>query len=144
MDVGQVLKKKGGALHAVEADLPISGVIERFATSRVRSFLVIEGERLVGILTIRDVLNHLDKRGEKAFVDTAAEAMTRDLVTVTTDTPLRDVEEMFLENRFNHIPVVDGFRAIGVLTLRDILGERVRESERTNEYLRAYISGGYW
>jgi CBS domain-containing protein len=129
--------------HAAEPGRDRSEVIERFATSGVRCFVVLDDGRLVGVVAIRDVMGHLNKRGVDGFDDDVREVMTRDVVTVTPETSLEDVKERFRTHRFNHIPVVEDGRPVAVLTPRDVLGALVRESELANEYMRDYIAGSY-
>lgn len=144
MNVASMLKGREGAVHSVDADHSVAQAIERFASSRVRCFAVLDGERLVGVVTIRDILGHVSERGADALGDEIRDVMTRDVITVAPDTELEQVQELFLANRFNHIPVVEDGRPLAVLTPRDILGELVRESEKANDYMRAYIAGEYW
>jgi CBS domain-containing protein len=143
MNVASVVQARGRVVHSVEATQAVAEVIERFASSRVRCLAVLDDERLVGVVTIRDILGRVNERGGDALGDEVRDVMTRDVVTVTPSTSLEEVQELFLSNRFNHIPVIEDERPVAVITPSDILGELVRESEKTNEYMRAYIAGTY-
>lgn len=91
------------------------------AERRVGSALVMEGEQLTGILTERDVLRALSSAHDAA-TRPVAEWMTRVPRTVTPETDVRDALRMMVEGSFRHLPVVNGDRVVGVLSMRDIAG----------------------
>jgi CBS domain-containing protein len=94
---------------------------------RVGSIVVCEGERLVGILTERDILG-LFARGE--LETTVGQVMTRNPETVEPDESLAQARLVMLHGGFRHLPVVEGGRVIGMLSLRDLLAASEDEAPR--------------
>jgi CBS domain-containing protein len=106
-------------LLAVEPGLPLTEVAQRMVARDVGAALVVEGERLVGILTERDVL-----RAAAAGIDaetTVADWMTRDPETMEPDEPIRQAAVLMIHGGFRHMPIVEGERVVGMLSIRDLM-----------------------
>jgi CBS domain-containing protein len=106
-------------LLAVEPALPLTEVAQRMVSRDVGAALVVEGERLVGILTERDVL-----RAAAAGIrddTTVADWMTRDPETMEPDEPIRQAAVLMIHGGFRHMPIVEGERVVGMLSIRDLM-----------------------
>jgi CBS domain-containing protein len=85
------------------------------------SLLVMDGERLSGIVTERDLLRFVGEGGDPGAVS-LKDVMTKDPVTVLADTPLKDAAEIMFTRWFRHLPVVDpNGKVVGIISLRDLL-----------------------
>jgi CBS domain-containing protein len=114
-------------LLATEPGASLREAAQRMVDRRVGSILVLEGERLVGILTERDILR-LFARGElEARVQ---DVMTRNPETVEPDEPLAQARLVMLHGGFRHLPVVEAGRLVGMLSLRDLLAATDDEAPR--------------
>jgi CBS domain-containing protein len=106
-------------LLAVEPGLPLTEVADRMVARDVGAVLVLENERLVGILTERDVLRAVaGGLDEKAVV---ADWMTRDPETMEPDEPIRQAAVLMIHGGFRHLPIVEGERVVGMLSIRDLM-----------------------
>jgi CBS domain-containing protein len=106
-------------LLAVEPGLPLTEVAQRMVSRDVGAALVVEGERLVGILTERDVLRAAAAGiGEET---TVADWMTRDPETMEPDEPIRQAAVLMIHGGFRHMPIVEGERVVGMLSIRDLM-----------------------
>ncbi len=143
MKIRDVLAGKGRDVHTVRGDEKVSSVLSRFSRSKIRCLVVTAHDALIGILTIRDVVAYLDARGAAGLASAVSEAMTDDVVTVGPDTSLDEAEELFAQKRFQHLPVVDEGRLVGLVTPTDVLGRHLEDVEHTSELLRDYIAGVY-
>ncbi len=86
------------------------------------SLLVIEGDRMLGIVTERDVLRNV-AAGRDPKVTSLQDVMTRDVVTITPDADIRAAASIMFEKWFRHLPVVtDDGRVVGIISLRDLVG----------------------
>ena len=106
-------------LLAVEPGLPLTEVAQRMVARDVGAALVVEGERLVGILTERDVLRAV--AGGIRAETTAADWMTRDPETMEPDEPIRQAAVLMIHGGFRHMPIVEGERVVGMLSIRDLM-----------------------
>jgi CBS domain-containing protein len=101
---------------------------ERMEARGVSSALVSDFGRLIGILTERDLLRAVAGRTHSSE-SRVREWMTRDPLTATPDTKAEDVARTMLERRFRHMPVVEGDRAVGIVTIRDVARWSIEEPE---------------
>jgi CBS domain-containing protein len=106
-------------LLTVEADLPLAEVAGRMVEREVGAVLVLEGERLAGILTERDVLRAV-ARGIGAG-DTARDHMTTSPETIAPDETTEHAATLMMHGGFRHLPVVDGGELVGMLSIRDLM-----------------------
>ena len=113
-------------LLTVEPDARLAEAARRMAQRGVGAVLVLEGERLAGILTERDLL----KAVAAGFTDEArvSEWMTRQPETVEPDETTDQAASLMIHGGFRHLPVVDGGRAIGILSIRDLMRVALQDS----------------
>ena len=106
-------------LLAVEPGLPLTEVAQRMVARDVGAALVVEGERLLGILTERDVL----RAAADGIRDetTVADWMTRDPETMEPDEPIRQAAVLMIHGGYRHMPIVEGERLVGMLSIRDLM-----------------------
>jgi CBS domain-containing protein len=106
-------------LLAVEPGLRLTEVAQRMVARDVGAVLVLEGERLVGILTERDVLRAV--AGGLAEDTLVADCMTRDPETMEPDEPIRQAAVLMIHGGFRHLPIVEGEKVVGMLSIRDLM-----------------------
>ena len=143
MKIREVLKSQGRAVETVQTSETVADVIGRFTDARIRGLVVTEGGALVGMVTIRDVLTYIGHHGGAALEETIAAVMTRDVTSVTPDTPLDEAAALFAERRFNHLPVLEDGALIGLVTPADVLGRHLEHVRQDAALLLDYISGVY-
>src|SRR5512147_2385778 len=111
-------------------------VADRMARNRVGAVLVLEGERLAGIFSERDLLTRVIGEGRELSSTRVGQVATRDVVTIDAAQPVRSVVEIFRARRFRHLPVVRNGRAVGILSTRDFLAYVVDGLEQYAEKAR--------
>jgi CBS domain-containing protein len=121
----------------------VADVIERFTDAPIRCLVVTEGDALVGLVTIRDVLAYIGKHGDGALEAKVEEVMTRDVTSVTLDASVDDAATLFAERGFNHLPVQEEGKVVGLVTPADVLGRHLEEVREDAAHLIDYISGVY-
>ena len=117
MTVGEQMSRR---LVTVTPDLSLREAARRMCERRVGSVLVLEGERLVGIVTERDVLAAFADGRFETGVD---QAMTRDPETAEPNETLDQARLVMLHGGFRHLPVVESNRVVGILSIRDLLAD---------------------
>lgn len=141
MLIRDVLQRKGREVHTVDASESMAAAIGRFARSKIRCLVVAEKGRMVGVLTTRDVLTHLDRRGAEALRRNVSDAMTRDAVFVGPDASIEEAHELFTTKRINHLPVIENGALIGLVTPADVLASHADDVEQYNRRLTEYVTG---
>ena len=137
--VSRLLDEKTEALETVAPKTSVRRAIDRMNERHIGSVLVMEGERLVGIFTERDVLTRVVPRALDPERTPVAEVMTRELVTIT---PRRTVQEALMvvtDTRHRHLPVVDGQKVVGLISIGDLTRWIVRHQQRTIDDLIDYV-----
>ena len=100
-----------------------------------------EGERPTGILTERDVLRLTARSPGELGTIPVGDVMTRVLITVTAEDRLADAMDVMTENRIRHLPVMDGDRLAGIISIGDLVNACRILAEQENSELRQYIQG---
>jgi len=100
---------------------------------------VLDGGRLAGIFSERDLMTRVIVKGLSPASITVGEVMTRDIVAVRADETLESCERRMSRAKIRHVPVIDGDRMVGFISLRDLMQEEISEKTQEIEYLTAYI-----
>ncbi len=108
---------------------------------KIAAVLVMEGERLVGIITERDMTARVIAAGLNPDTTTAAEVMTADPDTLAPDDTASDAISMMRKRNYRHLPVVDGARVIGMVSVRDLYAVYNTELEQDLRDRNAFIYG---
>lgn len=113
------------AVHTVSADATVAEAAEAMVRGRFGSVVVMAGRTLTGIFTERDVLRAAARRADLS-TSTVRDWMTPDPVTATGDTDAGDAAQTMISQGFRHLPVTEGGRLQGIVSLRDVLSDRMR------------------
>jgi len=105
----------------------------RMAEARVGAILILDGDRLAGIFTERDLLNRVMAKRQDPDKTTLATVMTPDPATISPDKPLAHALVMMYEGCYRHVPVVEDGRPLGMVSARDALGRELIEFENELE-----------
>jgi CBS domain-containing protein len=107
--------------------------------------LVVQADKdeLVGIITERDILWHIFKEGEKVLQKKVEEIMTRDVVVGIPEDKTETAESFMTTNRFRHLPVMQGNKVVGIISIGDLVKNQLGDLKVENRYLKDYITGKY-
>jgi len=135
----QLLDAKGNQLHSIRPDARVIDALRLMAEKDVGALLVMEGARLVGILSERDYARKVMLQGKSSQDALVREIMTANVVTVD---PAKTVEEcmaLVTQRRIRHLPVCEEDRVIGIVSIGDLVKEVIAEQEQTIKQLESYI-----
>jgi CBS domain-containing protein len=135
----RLLEYKGGALEAVPPKTSIMDAIARMNDRHIGSLLIMEDDRLVGIFTERDVLTRVVPTGMDPQRTPVSEVMTRQLITVAPTTTVQEAMMVVTDTRRRHLPVVQGGKVIGLVSIGDLTRWMVRDQQRTIDDLIDYV-----
>ena len=141
MRIHQILDHKGSAVVTVEPDRTVHEAMQVLVEHGIGAVVVTRGGTIVGILTERDVLRL--GAGDPGSLTTmcVADAMTADLVVGVAEDLLDYAAGIMTANRIRHLPIVEGERLVGVVSIGDVVKAMKQEKEVENRYLRDYIQG---
>ena len=140
--VRDMIRKKGGQVFAIAPDATVYEALESMANHNTGALLVLRGEEMVGILSERDCVRKVDLRGKAARDTKVSEIMTGQVVTVQCDQTVEECERLMMEKGIRHLPVFDGDKLMGFVSVRDVLGEVIEMQQIMLSQLERYITGG--
>lgn len=141
MLVAAILKQKPPGFFSVSPGLTVAGVAAVLAEKNIGAVLVLDGDRLSGILSERDIVRAMARQGAAALDLPASALMTRKLVTGTPDTSIEQAMEMMTSGHFRHLPILAEGRLIGLVSIGDVVKARIEQSQHEVESLRTYVTG---
>ena len=139
-----ILDTKGRSLHVIPPDATVLEAVEAMCRAHVGALLVMEeGQKLSGVFSERDLMMRVVLKGRDASRIPVREVMTRELVCVEPNTAPRQAMALMTDHRVRHLPVVEGKRVVGLVSIGDLVRWTIRDREREVEQLHEYISGRY-
>jgi CBS domain-containing protein len=138
--VSELLKKREGTLWHVRPDDSVYAALQLLAQHEVGALVVMDGGRLVGIVSERDYTRKIALQGRSSKDTTVAEIMTAQVLTVAPGTGTRACMALMSEKKVRHLPVVDKGTVLGMISIRDIMDDIIADHERTIAQLESYIS----
>jgi CBS domain-containing protein len=143
MTVSKILHSKGTSdVHTIAPDKTVSDAAAFLSENRIGSLVVSDdGKIAVGILSERDIVREIGRRGPSCLNETVADLMTRDLVTCERGDRADEVLAKMTLGRFRHMPVVEDGSMVGLITLGDVVKYRLEEVKMEKEALEGMIMG---
>jgi CBS domain-containing protein len=122
----------------------IREAMETIVRDRIGALVVrTDKDELVGIITERDIFWHIFKEGEPALQKKVEEIMTRDVVVGIPEDKTETAESFMTTNRFRHLPVMQGNKVVGIISIGDLVKSQLGNLKVENRYLKDYITGKY-
>ena len=142
MTIASVLREKGNAVISVGPTTTVQEIAEIIASKRIGAVLVLEpDERLAGIVSERDVVKAVAAKPQGIHSLLAQDIMTRTVTTATPGTTIEEAMEIMDHGYFRHLPVVEGSKLVGIISIRDVVKARLQRHEHEADNLRSYIHG---
>jgi CBS domain-containing protein len=143
MSVRAILKNKGSAVVTAVQGETLLRISKLIAEYRIGAVLVVdEQDRPVGIVSERDIVNALAAFGGSALETSAAEVMSRGLITVGLDHTSDELLATMTTSRIRHLPVVEGSKLLGIVSIGDVVKLKLDEAAAEVGLLRDYVMAG--
>lgn len=139
--VKDILRTKGTDIWSVSPDATVYDALTFMAEKNIGAVLVMEDDRLVGILSERDYARKVDLLGKRAAETPVREIMTERVVCVRPDETVEECMALMTDKRVRHLPVLEGNRVIGVVSIGDVVKSIISEQEFIIGQLEHYITG---
>ena len=142
MNVKHILERKGSAVTTIKPSATIAEAARLLAEARIGAIVVSEdGAGIDGILSERDIVRVIGTDGPAMLDRPVSAAMTANVVTCKPEDRLNVLMSMMTQRRIRHLPVVDNGRMTGVISIGDVVKERMDEIEADAAAMRDYITG---
>ena len=141
--IGSLLGAKGGAIFSIEPTATVFDAIARMAECGVGALLVLDGDRLAGIVSERDYTRKVILKGRSSKEERVEEIMTSDVVSATPEQTVEEAMRLMTNRHIRHLPITDNGCVVGVVSIGDLVKWTISAQEETIEHLTRYIAGSY-
>ena len=143
-NVGDILEDKGHKLATIGPDKSVQDAVQILADKNIGSLVVVDkAGGLAGIITERDVLKQCAKHPEKLSQVKIGDVMTREVMVGKSTDTLKFVQQVMTERHIRHLPVVEGEKVVGMLSIRDVAGLLFADTQQEADELRDRLSKHY-
>jgi len=139
MTIAVILGGKGHDVVSIDADATVRDAVALLAERRIGAVPVMAGGSVVGVFSERDVIRCLHEKGAAALDGSVRTAMTAPAMTVTPTEPVLGALSLMTHRRIRHLPVMDGERLIGIVSIGDLVKHRIDRIESEAAAMRDYI-----
>jgi CBS domain-containing protein len=141
MNVDQILSIKGRNVVSIEAGHSLGEAARILSERRIGAVVVVDHRQPVaGILSERDIVKAIATNGARALEEPVSRFMTMEVITCTGRSSVNDLMELMTQRKFRHVPVVDGGQLVGIISIGDVVKQRVEEVEAESQAIKEYIA----
>ena len=137
--LNQLLAAKGGQVYSIRPDATVLDALKLMAQKDVGALLVMEDTRVIGILSERDYARKVILQGKSSQGVPVREIMTTEVVKVDPSKTVEDCMALMTQRRVRHLPVCEGDKLVGLVSIGDLVKEVIAEQEQTIRQLESYI-----
>jgi CBS domain-containing protein len=142
MRIADVLRNKGASVATITPETSVSGLLTELSVHNIGAMVVVSPDGLIGIVSERDIVRALHVRGADILLQPVSEIMTSTVATCAPTDSVDSLTALMTTNRVRHVPVVDGGRLVGIVSIGDVVKNRMDELETEQQQLQAYITQG--
>ena len=139
--VREILNVKGRDVWSIEPDASVYDAMRLMADKGIGALLVMEGEKLAGIISERDYARKVILQGRSSRTTQVSEIMTSRVAYAELDQDIEECMAVITEERVRHLPVIDAGRVVGVISIGDLVKSIIDEQKFMIEQLVRYING---
>jgi len=137
--VTQLLQAKGREIHSITPQARVFDALKLMAEKEVGALVVLDGGKLAGIISERDYARKVILHGKSSHDIKVQEIMTAKVITVGPASSVEECMALMTDKRIRHLPVVEGERLVGLLSIGDLVKEVIADQQATIKQLESYI-----
>lgn len=137
------MQRKGTVVNSVRSNTSVFDVVNQFIKHNIGAVLVMDGPELIGIVSERDVARNVVLENKTERETSVGEIMLREVVWVRPEQSLEQCMVLMTNNRVRHLPVMEGARVVGIVSIGDLVKALISEKEFVIEQLEGYITGRF-
>ena len=139
--ISEILSQKGNAVWTVPPEMMVFDAIQLMADKNIGALLVTEADKLVGIISERDYTRKIALKGKSSKQTPVREIISGQIFHVHPDNTVEECMRLMTEHRIRHLPVLDGSKIVGVISIGDLVNWIISAQSNTIHQLQTYISG---
>ena len=136
----ELLKQREATVWNLSPDISVFDALRRLADHNVGAMMVMEQDRLVGVFSERDYTRKIALAGKSSKNTLVKDIMTAKVLSVSAQTSTQDCMALMSQNKIRHLPVLQGDKVLGMISIRDLMDEIIKDHELTISQLHTYIS----
>ena len=140
MKVADILKSKGNFVYSLLANASVFDALKMMAEKNVGALMIIEDEKLLGIFSERDYARKIVLQGKASHDTLVNEIMTKTVISVQPQDSLEQCMELMSKNKIRHLPVVNGEKVAGIISIGDVVMAIIQSQKETITHLQNYIA----
>ena len=139
--VRDLLQQKGTAVNRVAADCSVFDAVRQFIEHNIGAVLVMDGDKIVGIVSERDVARNVVLESKTERETAVTEIMTEDVISVHPSATVEECLALMTHKRIRHLPVVEDGLVVGIVSIGDLVNSLISQKQFIIEQLEGYITG---
>ena len=137
--VSDLLKRRDSNVWRIAPEASVFEALQVLAEHEAGALMVMEGDKLIGVISERDYTRKVALQGKNSKEVRVRELMTPNPITVTPQNDTHECMAMMSQKRIRHLPVVEGDKVVGMISIRDLMDDIIADHEQTIEQLTSYI-----
>jgi CBS domain-containing protein len=142
MRIADVLRNKGAAVSTINQQATVQELLAGLAEHNIGAMVVVDSKGVVGMVSERDIVRQLHAHGASVLSRPISTIMTSTVATCTKTDTVDSISLLMTKNRVRHVPVLDGDKLIGIVSIGDVVKTRMEELEAEQQQLHSYITQG--
>jgi CBS domain-containing protein len=140
--VRDMLRKKGSEVYSITPDASVYEALRMMSQHNTGALMVVNNGKTEGILTERDIVRKVELVGKTSKETRVNEIMTTKVMYVEASQPIEDCMALMIDKGIRHLPVFDGTKLLGLISIRDVVKEVIDDQQVIIKQLEHYITGG--
>ncbi len=140
MTVGLILKDKGTDVYTTTKDTQVIAVAKTLAIHKIGAIVVLDGEKICGIVSERDVVREIAQDGDASLTMPVSSCMTKKVISCARSDTIAQVMELMTTGKFRHMPVEEDGKLVGIISIGDVVKRKIQAAEQEAAEMRNYIS----
>ncbi|MET0407160.1 MAG: CBS domain-containing protein [Hyphomicrobium sp.] len=142
MIIAQILKSKARGVMTASPNETVHEITLRLASRKIGAVVILEGGKVVGIISERDIIRLIAEHGANALSMPVRDGMTHNVISCTRDCTLDEIMEIMTKGRFRHLPVIEDDELVGIISIGDVVKYHTAEVELEVTAMRDYLATG--
>ncbi|MDH3646334.1 MAG: CBS domain-containing protein [Gammaproteobacteria bacterium] len=139
--ISQLMNTKGNAIYSIRPDATVYDAIHLMAEKKIGALLVMDGDKLVGVISERDYARNVILKGRASESTAVKDIMTKRVIYAPPQQTIEQSLALMTEKRVRHLPILDQDKVVGVVSMGDLVKAIIAEQQLTIEQLERYIAG---
>lgn len=141
--VSAILHHKGTVFFSISPESTVFDAIKVMSDKNIGALLVMAGDKLQGVITERDYTRKVALQGKTSKETHVREILSPTVISVTPNHSVEECMKLMTENRIRHLPVVEGGKVLGIISIGDLVNWTISAQSATIDQMQQYIFGGY-